>query len=331
LTATPIKAGAHSRPVVRAALGAACISPMAILVTLAHVGPATTVFFRCGLALPPLAVVALAEQRRHGPRPAASRGYAMLAGLFLATDLVLFNHTIADVGAGPATVIGSLHVPFVALLAWAVLRERPSGRYFAAAPIALLGAVLVSGMAGGGSTGSHPAAGVATGIAASAAYACFLLILRHAAGQTRHVASQVFDATAGAAVGSLLLGWAFGGLRLAIPWHSVGWLLLLALLTQTVGWLLIASSLPQLPASVSSLLLLLQPAGAMVLAAVILGQWPTHIQIAGAALVCCGLYAVTSSQPRIPESAQLSGIIGAVPGRSGRAVASLVGRVPEEK
>jgi drug/metabolite transporter (DMT)-like permease len=280
-----------------AALGAACISPTAILVTLAHVGPATAAFVRCGLALPVLAVLAVAEQRRRGPRPAATRGYAALAGLFLAIDLVLWNHAIADVGAGPATVIGSMHVAFVAALAWAVLGERPGRRYLVMLPVVLLGVVLVSGMAGG-ATGSYPAAGVACGIAASAAYACFLLILRQTAGQTRHVAGQLFDATAGAAVGSLLLGLAFGGLRLTMPWHSLGWLLLLALLTQTVGWLLITSSLPRLPAAVSSLLLLLQPAAAMVLAAVILGQRPTMVQVAGAVLVCCGVLAVARGPGR---------------------------------
>ena len=49
----------------------------------------------------------------------------MLAGLFLAVDLVLWNHAIADVGAGVATVLGNLQVLFVTVVAWAVLRERP--------------------------------------------------------------------------------------------------------------------------------------------------------------------------------------------------------------
>jgi hypothetical protein len=45
------------------------------------------------------------------------------------------------------------------------------------------------------------------------------------------VAGQLFDATAGAAAGALLLGLAFGGLQLVIPWPSLGWLLVLALLS----------------------------------------------------------------------------------------------------
>jgi drug/metabolite transporter (DMT)-like permease len=281
---------------VQAALGAACISSSAVLITLAGVGPATTAFFRCALPLPVLAVLAVAEQRRHGPRPLASRGCAVSAGLFLAVNLVLWIHAIADAGAGVATVLGNLQVLFVAALAWVVLRERPDRRYLVTLPVVLLGVMMVSGMAGGSGTGSHPAAGVVFGVAASAAYACFLLILRQTAGQARHVAGQLFDATAGAAGGALLLGLASGGLRLAIPWRSLGWLLVLALLSGIVGWLLITSSLPRLPAALSSLLLLLEPAAALILAAIVLGQRPSMIQVAGAVLVCGGVLIVARSQ-----------------------------------
>jgi drug/metabolite transporter (DMT)-like permease len=219
--------------------------------------------------------------------------YAVVAGLFLAVDLVLWNHSIADVGAGVATVLGNLQVLFVAGLAWVLLRERPSVRYLTMLPVVLLGVVFVSGLVGGAAAGLHPLAGVGYGLATSVAYAGFLFILRQTAGETQHVAGQLADATAGAAVGSLLLGLLFGGFQLHIPWPSFGWLLALALFSGTVGWLLITSSLPQLPAALSSLLLLLQPAAALVLADVVLGERPTLIQVFGAFLVCTGVLAVT--------------------------------------
>jgi drug/metabolite transporter (DMT)-like permease len=297
---TPTTAGERpaGRPVLYAVLGAACISSSAILVTLANVGPATTAFYRCALALPVLIVVAVVEQRRLGPRPLGRRLSAVLAGLFLAVDLVLWNHAIADVGAGVATVLGNLQVLFVAALAWIFFRERPGRRYLTMLPVVFLGVVLVSGLVGGVADGLHPLAGIGYGFGTSAAYAGFLLILRQAAGQHRHVAGQLADATAGAAVGSMLLGLAFGGFQLHLTWPSFGWLLALALLSQTAGWLLITASLPRLPAALSSLLLLLQPAAALVLADVVLGQRPTVIQVLGAILVCAGVLAVTSGRPR---------------------------------
>ncbi len=284
--ASPAGAG---RPVLTAVLGAACISSSAILVTLAHVGDVTTAFFRCALALPLLVPLALLEQRRLGPRPLSSRRNAVIAGLFLAVDLVLWNHAIADVGAGVATVLGNLQVLFVAAVAWVVLRERPGKRYLVMLPVVLAGVVLVSGVLGGHAAGLHPLPGVGFGLATSAAYACFLLTLRTTGGRTPHVAGQLADATVGATAGSVVLGLLFGGFQLAIPWPSFGWLLMLAVLSGTAGWLLITSSLPRLPAAMSSLLLLLQPAGALVLADVVLREQPTVVQVIGAVVVCLGV------------------------------------------
>src|SRR5271169_6773825 len=109
------------RPMLTAALGAACISSSAIFITLAHVSAVTMTFFRCVLALPVLALLAVIERRRQGRRALKSRLYAVLAGLFLAVDLVLWNHAIVEVGAGIATVLGNLQVLFVAMFAWLVL------------------------------------------------------------------------------------------------------------------------------------------------------------------------------------------------------------------
>jgi drug/metabolite transporter (DMT)-like permease len=284
------------RPVVLAILGATCISSSAILVTLANVGAATAAFYRCALSLPVLAGLAVLEQRRLGPRLLAGRLQAAVAGGFLGVDLVLWNHSIADVGAGVATVLGNLQVLFVAALAWVLLRERPGRRYLTLLPVVLVGVVLVSGLVGGAAAGLHPVAGVGFGLGTSAAYAVFLLVLRHSAGEQRHVAGQLADATAGAALGCLLLGLVFGDFQLHIPWPSFGWLLMLALVSGTTGWLLITSSLPRLPAALTSLLLLLQPALSLVLADVVLGERPTLIQVGGALLVCAGVLAVTWSR-----------------------------------
>jgi drug/metabolite transporter (DMT)-like permease len=294
------RAGADRRPLLLAGLGAACISASAILVKLAGAGAATTAFYRCLLALPLLGALAVLEQRRRGPRPLAVRGGAVVAGLLLAVDLVLWNHAIAEVGAGIATVLGNLQVLFVALAAWVLFREPPGRRFLIALPVVLAGVVLVSGLIGSTTGGNHPLAGIAYGLGTSVAYAAFLLILRRTSAETPHVAGPLAEVTAGAALGSLLLGLAFGGLDLHIPWPSFGWLLLLSVTSQTIGWLLITSSLPRLPAAISSLTLLLQPAAAMCLAAIVLSERPTLTQIAGAVVVCTGVLTVslTGASPR---------------------------------
>jgi drug/metabolite transporter (DMT)-like permease len=312
----PNAALADRSPLLLAAVGAACISASAILVKLAAVGTATTAFYRCLLALPLLAVLTLIEQRRLGPRRPAVRGRAFVAGLFLAVDLVLWNHAIAEVGAGIATVLGNLQVLFVTFAAWALWRERPSRRVLVALPVVIAGVVMVSGLVGGATDGGHPLPGIVFGLTTSAAYATFLLILRRASAGVRHVAGPLTDATAGAAAGSLVVGAVFGGLEFSIGWQSFGWLLLLALTSQTIGWLLITSSLPRLPAAISSLTLLLQPAAALVLAAAVLSERPSLTQLAGAAVVCCGVLAVARTAPAA-GSAEASGRVGTAPATAG--------------
>jgi drug/metabolite transporter (DMT)-like permease len=282
-------AGGAQRATALAIAGAACISASSIFVALANVAPATTSFYRCLIALPPLALLAWFERRRLGPRSGALRLRALAAGLPFAADLVLWNHAISAVGAGVATVLGNLQVLFVAAAAWVLFQEKPSRRFALALPVVGLGVVLVAGVLGASHFGRDPLAGIVYGVATSIAYAIFLLVLKSASTAAGHVAGPLAEATASTVVWSLILGAIFGGLQFAISGQSLFWLTLLALLPQVVGWMLITSSLPRLPSALSSLLLLLQPALAMLLAAAVLSQYPTPWQDIGATLVCCGV------------------------------------------
>ena len=276
------------KPLLLAALGAAAISSSAVLVVLSRASAVSTAFYRPAIALPVLVVLAVLEQRRRGRRPAVQRLRSVLAGVFLGIDLLLWTHSILDVGAGAATVLGNLQVLIVAGIAWLVWHERPHRAVVFAIPVVMFGVVLVSGLIGRHSAGMHPLAGIWYGVGTSIAYAGFLLILRRSSTGSSHVAGPVADATAGAAITALAYGLAFGGLTLHPVWPAIGWLALLALLSQVIGWLLITSSLPRLPAALSSLMLLLQPAAALALAAVVLGQDPSLLQLLGAVLTCGG-------------------------------------------
>lgn len=292
------------RPLLMAGLGAATISCSAVFVALSGASAVSTAFYRTAIALPLLIVLAALEQRRLGPRPLAQRLTAVLAGTFLAVDLILWAHAIADVGAGVATVLGNLQVLFVAGLAWLLWRERPSRAVLLALPVVMVGVVLVSGLIGSHTTGQHPLAGIWYGLGTSVAYSGYLLVLRRSSAASVHVAGPVAEATAGSAAAALAFGLVVGGLELHPLWPAIGWLTALALLSQTAGWLLITSSLPRLPAAVSSLMLLLQPAASLALAAVILGQQPTLLQIVGAVLTCGGALIASLSSTRAQRQDQ---------------------------
>ena len=60
-----------------------------------------------------------------GPEPGPIGRSAVAAGVFFAADLILWHHSIDDVGAGLATVLANIQVVLVPLVAWALLSERP--------------------------------------------------------------------------------------------------------------------------------------------------------------------------------------------------------------
>ena len=105
--------------------------------------------------------------------------------MFFAADLILWHHSIDDVGAGLATVLANIQVVLVPLVAWAVLVGAAGRRVLAALPIALLGVLLISGVLEHGAYGRHPGRGAAFGLGAGIAYVGFLLLLRRGGADLR--------------------------------------------------------------------------------------------------------------------------------------------------
>jgi drug/metabolite transporter (DMT)-like permease len=298
--------------------GAVAIAFSSILVRLSHASPETAAIFRCVYALPLLGLIAWREDRRLGPREWRDRRVAVAAGAFFAFDLILWHHSIADVGAGLATVLANIQVVLVPLVAWAVLSERPGRQVLAALPVALIGVVLISGALETGAYGRDPGRGTAFGIGAGIAYVGFLLLLRRGGTDLRRPAGPLFDATATAAVLCVLGGLVIGDAKLVPSWPSAGWLATLALTSQVFGWLLIASSLPRLPAAMTSLLLTVQPVGSVALAALIFSESPSGLQLLGVAGVLAGLLIATRPVPSLASVRSIrpgGGRSGPAPGR----------------
>jgi len=293
-------------PVLVAVAGALVISTSGPLVRLSEATPATSALFRCGYAVPALAALAWWERRRLGAMSWRECRRAWLAGLFFALDLLFWHLSIGYIGAGLATVLGNLQVVIVAFAAWALLGERPSARIAVATPVVLGGAVLISGAFDAAPYGEDPALGVLFGLLTSLTYAAYLLVLRAGSGTGRRAAGPLAHATAVATVAIAALSPLFGGADLRPEWPGHGWLLLLALGPQVLGWVLITYSLPRQPAALTALILLIQPVTTVALSAVLLGERPSALQLAGCVAVALGvLYGSRPArQPALASSAQ---------------------------
>ncbi|MFI5226212.1 MAG: DMT family transporter [Candidatus Limnocylindrales bacterium] len=311
-------AGLAGRPRFAALLGALCISFSGIFFRYSAVSPTTATVFRCLFALPVLFLLALGEDRVDGPRPRRVRLSSVAAGVFFASDLILYHHGVEEVGAGLGTVIPNLQVVFVAIAGWLFLGERPDRRTWLALPIVVLGALFVSGIFEADAYGRDPALGVLFGIGAGASYAAYLLIIRQVNRDGRRPFGVLLDASSATVVVAACIGLVVGDLDLTPGWPALGWLIALALIAQVAGYGLINISLPRLPAVITSLLLLAQPVATLVLSYVLLGEDPSSLQAFGVALILGGVLMAaarpTSSAVSMGEGEPAPAVPGVEPG-----------------
>lgn len=292
----PAAAAVVVRPRLAALIGATFIAFSGIFFKYSGQSPSTATLFRCALALPFLAVLALGEDRAVGPRPRRDRLLAMAAGVCFAADLLAWQHAVLLVGAGLATVVANFQVVVVAALSWAFFGERPDRRLAAGIPLVLVGAILISGVVDSGAYGVDPGLGVAFGLVAAVAYSGYLILIRQGNRGGDRTWGSLLDASATAALAAVVAGAVIGDLDLTPGPAALGWLLVVALTSQVAGYGLINLSLPRLPAAVTSVLLLAQPVITIVAAAILLGERPSLAQLAGVAALLIGV--VVAAGPR---------------------------------
>ncbi|WP_430335804.1 DMT family transporter [Rhodococcus sp. ACT016] len=273
--------------------GAAFISLTAVFIRLADVAPSTSVFFRCLLALPPLALLAWREGRG-GSRITRRDGLRYIgAGAMLGVDFALWSQAIMVIGAGISTVLVNVQVVVVPLLSFLILGTRIPARFVAAVPVLFAGIALTGGIAGDASTRPELYWGTFLALLSGVAYAVYIFVVS-GRGSAETAATQVLISTAAAGVVGSALGSVWGPVDLAPGWASFGWLVALALSAQVLGWMLLGRSLPRLAPEVGATLLLLQPVLAVVVAMILLGERPTALQLVGCTIVVTTAWFVAS-------------------------------------
>jgi drug/metabolite transporter (DMT)-like permease len=275
------------------AVGALSVSASAILLGLADTTPATATTARSLMALPVVAALAVCERRRRGGLSAAECLSAAACGVLFAGDMLWWTQAIPEVGAGLSTVLVNTQVAIVPLLAWLVDHERSGPRFLWSLPVILLGVFLAGGVFERGVGGANPTWGTVHAVAAALCYSGFLFLLRRG-GQGGKPLQTYTVVLAAATTVALAVGLASHSLDVAPGRSAIGWLILVTITGQLLGWLLVAFCTPRLPSDVSSALLLLTPIGAIALGALVLGERPSPLQLAGCALVLVASYTGTA-------------------------------------
>ncbi|MGJ7906391.1 DMT family transporter [Actinopolyspora sp. H202] len=283
----------RARPRRAVALGALGIATSGIFIDLSGTSPGTATFFRCALALPLLWPLARDERRRTGGLSWRESLVAAAAGVLFAADAMLWTQAILEVGAGLTAVLVNAQVIIVPLLSSLVDRERLRRSFPAVVACMATGIVLTGGVVGTGVSGEAPVWGTVHAVLAALCYSGFLFLLRRG-GRTEGVVQSYRGVLISAAVVSMVGGMLWQGMTVNPGWVALGWLALTAVCGQLGGWLLVALATFRLSSTVSSALLMLTPVGALVLAAVVLGERPTLPQLLGCALILASAYAASA-------------------------------------
>ena len=251
------------RTMLVALAGAVAISFSPVFYIYSDTNPSTGAFFRMLYALPALALLAFLV-RKADTRSSRTRWTAFGAGLILAPDMLSYHSSMIFIGIGIATLIGNSQVIIVTLASWKLFGEKPNPAILLSLPVVIIGLALISGIADPEPYGEDPVKGVVFGMMAAFFYSSFLILFRYSNRELAPSSSVQLDATAGAALGLLVLGLlplsslAIEPMELQPTWPGHGWLIVLAMLCQVAGWLAIAHALPRLPAAHTSFAILLQ-------------------------------------------------------------------------
>ena len=294
-----MSADSDRRTMLIALAGAVAISFSPVFYIYSDTNPSTGAFFRMLYALPALALLAYLV-RKSDTRSSRTRWTAFGAGLILAPDMLAYHSSMIFIGIGIATLIGNSQVIIVTLASWKLFGEKPNQAILVSLPVVIIGLALISGIADTDPYGEDPVKGVVFGTMAAFFYSSFLILFRYSNRELAPSSSVQLDATAGAALGLLVLGllplssMAIEPMELQPTWPGHGWLIVLAILCQVAGWLAIAHALPRLPAAHTSFAILLQPVLTLIWGYVILHQeGHSQNQVIGIFLVLAAIIAVT--------------------------------------
>jgi drug/metabolite transporter (DMT)-like permease len=275
--------------------GGCAIAFAPIFVRLSDTGPLASAFWRTALATPLLWMWLLSRPAKGLPPPSAdgrgeTRHYAalILAGLFFAADLGVWHFSIIYTSVANSTLLANLAPIFVTLAGWLLWKRRVTRTFLVGMFVAIAGMFVLVGP--NFALGGTRLLGDALGALTAVFYAGYMLSIKDARDARASTARLMAWSTAISA--AALLPVALLAPQPFLPASAAGWLPLLglALVSQILGQGLIAYAFAHLPASLSSVSLLIQPVVAALAAWMIFSEPVGPMQFAGGAIVLAGIW-----------------------------------------
>ena len=221
--------------------------------------------------------------------------FPLLAGVFTALDLGLWNTSLSYTTAANATLLGNTAPLWVALGTWLVFKQKLSSAFWRGLIITLLGAALIMGA----DFLLHPRFGIGDVMAMFTGffYGVYYLFTEKSRLYFGAI-SHVFFVGIGASITLYIVN-----IVLRNPltgYESRTWIVFLAtaLVSQLIGYMALAYALGHLPASIVAPTMVLQPVATALLAIPFLGEIPNIWQGLGGIVALVGIYIVNHTHQR---------------------------------
>ena len=262
--------------------GACVIGFAPILVRLTDAGPAAAAFWRLTFALPLLAILSVRTAGGIGKPPPL----AVLAGVFFFLDLVSWHYGIHYTSVANATVLSNLTPVVVTIFAWVFLRQRPAALFLVAVALAVGGAWLMAVEHTGGGLRNQPL-GDALSVLTALWYSLYFLAMGEARKRDGAYRLMFWISLTGAPL-CLLAAIPMG--EQILPLTAMGWGAVIGLgVMHVAGQGSIAWAMGRLPASTTSVVVLIQPVVAAWLGWMLFAEPIGPLQAAGAAVTLAGV------------------------------------------
>ena len=212
----------------------------------------------------------------------------ILAGLFFAADLGVWHFSIIWTSVANSTLLANLAPIFVTLAGWLLWQQRFTRTFLVGMVVAIAGMFVLVGPSF--ALGGTRLLGDALGALTAVFYAGYMLAIKNARDAQASTARLMAWSTTISAIA--LLPVALVAPQPFLPAAASGWLVLLglAIVSQILGQGLIAYSVAHLPASLSSVSLLIQPVVAALAAWLLFAEPVGPSQLIGGAIVLAGIW-----------------------------------------
>ncbi len=260
-------------------------------------GASSLVIAGARLTLASLVLTPLTWRNHRASLRALSRqdlALAVLSGVFLALHFATWISSLEHVPVLVSVTLVSTSPLWVALFAPFLLRELLTRRTLVGIVVAFLGGLLISAVGNSGAPRSDgvPLLGSFLAVLGAIAVALYLIIGRRLR-RSLDLLPYIW-LVYGSAAATMLLTIGLAGLPLTgYTAAAYGWMVMLAVIPQLIGHTALNYALGHVSAAYVSLVTLAEPVGSAILAAILLGEVPGPLQIAGAALI---LFAVAFAQ-----------------------------------